>query len=62
MSFDPKAIAQKIISIAKDETTYQTWKRNTVKASEELNWENEESILIDFMNATGLFGKSIGIE
>lgn len=48
-SFDPKEIAEKIISILKEEKTYQRWKMNTVKASAELNWENEEKILIDFM-------------
>lgn len=50
VSFDPKEIAQKIISISKDEETYKTWKYNTVKASANLNWENEEKVLISFMN------------
>jgi glycosyltransferase involved in cell wall biosynthesis len=48
-SFDPKEIAEKIISISKDEITYQMWKLNTVKASSKLNWKNEEKILTDFM-------------
>ncbi len=48
-SFNPKEIAQKVISISKDKETYQTWKLNTLNASAELNWENEEKILIDFM-------------
>ena len=48
-TFDPKAIAEKIISISKDHLIYETWKQNTAKASEELNWENEETILIDFI-------------
>lgn len=48
-TFDPKEIAQKIISISKDEITYQKWKRNTIAASMDLNWENEERILKDFM-------------
>jgi glycosyltransferase involved in cell wall biosynthesis len=50
VSFDPKEIAQKIVSISKDEETYKTWKYNTVKASANLNWENEEKVLINFMN------------
>jgi glycosyltransferase involved in cell wall biosynthesis len=50
VSFDPKEIAQKIVSISKDEEAYKTWKYNTVKASANLNWENEEKVLINFMN------------
>lgn len=48
-SFDPKEIAEKIISISTDHVVYERWKHNTEKASEELNWENEETILINFM-------------
>ena len=48
-TFDPEEIAQKIILISEDKTTYNLWKRNTIKASEDLNWEKEEKILIDFM-------------
>ncbi len=48
-SFDPEEIAKKIIFISEDKTSYDLWKRNTTKASEELNWEKEEEILIDFM-------------
>lgn len=49
-SFDPKQIAQKIINISKNEKTYYLWKQNTIAAADELNWENEEKILINFMN------------
>ena len=49
-SFDPEEIAEKIISISQDTETYNLWKFNTASASEELNWENEEKILIDFMH------------
>jgi len=48
-SFAPKEIAEKIIGIAKDHLTYEMWKHNTIKASAELNWENEEAVLIKFM-------------
>lgn len=48
-SFDPEEIAQKIVSITKDEKTYQRWKLNTLKASAQLNWQIEEKILINFM-------------
>ncbi len=48
-SLDPGEIAGKIISISKNEALYNLWKRNTVIASEKLNWENEKKILIDFM-------------
>ena len=47
--FDPAKMAKKVIEIAEDEKIYQLWKRNTVAASKELNWENEEKILIDLM-------------
>ena len=49
-SLDPLDIAKKIMEIAKDMEVYNSWKRNTAKASEELNWENEEKILINFMD------------
>lgn len=50
-SFDPEEIAKKIIAISEDKKTYDLWKYNTIKASEELNWENEEKILISFMKS-----------
>ena len=49
-NFEPVEMAQKILDISKDIQTYQLWKRNTKKASEDLNWQNEEKILIRFMN------------
>lgn len=48
-SFDPEEIAEKIISISKDKETYNLWKMNTTLAAGELNWENEEKVLFDFM-------------
>ena len=48
-SFEPTQIAEKIIEISKNEEIYNLWKHNTVLASEELNWQNEEKILINFM-------------
>jgi glycosyltransferase involved in cell wall biosynthesis len=48
-SFEPTEIAEKIIEISKNEEIYNLWKHNTVLASEELNWQNEEKILINFM-------------
>ena len=48
-SFEPEKIAEKIIEISNNEKLYSLWKHNTCKASEELNWENEEKILINFM-------------
>ena len=47
--FDPRAIAEKIMDIAKNNELYNFWKQNTRLASEELNWQNEEKILINFM-------------
>lgn len=49
-NFDPNAIAVKIIDISKDVKSYNFWKHNTIAASDELNWENEERILMNFMN------------
>jgi glycosyltransferase involved in cell wall biosynthesis len=49
LSFDPEKMAEKIIDISHDEKTYNLWKQNTIVASNELNWENEEKILIRFM-------------
>jgi DNA-directed RNA polymerase subunit H (RpoH/RPB5) len=42
-------LAKKMIEISEDKETYNLWKHNTVAASEVLNWEEEEKILIDFM-------------
>ena len=49
-SFEPQQIAERIIEISNDMKTYNQWKRNTAKASDELNWENEEKVLISFMH------------
>ena len=49
-NFEPAQIAGKILAIAKNTEIYNLWKHNTVQASEELNWESEEKILINFMN------------
>lgn len=49
-SFDPAAIAKAIIDISMKKEIYNQWKQNTVAAAREYNWENEENILIHFMN------------
>ena len=49
-SFDPAKMAKKVIEISENMTTYDFWKRNTIAASKELNWENEEKSLVDFMH------------
>jgi glycosyltransferase involved in cell wall biosynthesis len=49
-SFDPAAIAKAIIDILMKKEMYNQWKQNTVAAAREYNWENEENILIHFMN------------
>lgn len=48
-NFDPSEMAKRILEISEDEKTYDLWKHNTIAASEELNWENEEKVLIEFM-------------
>lgn len=49
-SFDPKEIAKTVVSLSANEEIYNQWKQNTVAAAREFNWENEEKILIHFMN------------
>ncbi len=49
-SFEPKEIAKKIISISENKELYNFWKRNTALVLNDLNWENEEKTLIEFMN------------
>ena len=49
-SFEPNEVAEKIMEIYKNEEAYNLWKYNTVLASEELNWQREEKILINFMH------------
>jgi glycosyltransferase involved in cell wall biosynthesis len=48
-NFNPQEMAGKIIEISEDKEKYDLWKQNTTAASEVLNWEIEEKILIDFM-------------
>ena len=49
-SFDPPKMAKKVIEISENKEAYDIWKRNTIAASKELNWENEEKSLVDFMH------------
>ena len=48
-SLEPVEIAEKIAQIA-EAKEYNTWKRNTIAASAELCWENEEHVIINFMD------------
>jgi len=48
-SLEPAEIAKEILDIANN-NEYDTWKRNTFAASDELCWENEETVLINFIN------------
>jgi glycosyltransferase involved in cell wall biosynthesis len=45
--FHPEHIAQKIKEVFADPERLNRWKRNTCRAREELNWENESKILLD---------------
>ena len=49
-TFEPAEIAAKIIEIEKNNGVYNLWRNNAIIASKELNWENEEKILINFMH------------
>ena len=46
---NPEHIAQRVLAIGADQEKYYRWKQNTKHAAAELNWENEEVILISFM-------------
>lgn len=48
-NLNPEEIAEKVIEISKHKERYDLWKHNAAAASKVLNWENEEKILIDFM-------------
>jgi len=48
-SLEPSEIAEEILHISNN-VEYNTWKQNTISASKELCWENEQTVLIDFMN------------
>jgi len=43
----PEDIAGKIKEIFEHGEKLKTWKENTVRVREELNWENESKIIID---------------
>ena len=49
-NFEPERMAAKIIDIARNSEVYDFWKQNTGIASDELKWENEEKVLIQFMD------------
>jgi glycosyltransferase involved in cell wall biosynthesis len=48
-NLNPEEMATKVLEISEDKERYDIWKLNTVTASKNLKWENEEKILIDFM-------------
>ncbi len=48
-NFEPRQIAEKIESISNNIDVYKQWKLNTVRAANELCWDNEEIKLKDFM-------------
>mgnify|MGYP006307837467 CR=1 FL=1 len=51
---DPQMLAKKINEIFELKNRYQKWKKNTLKAAEELCWENEEKILMEIYSKAGL--------
>lgn len=46
-SHDPKHIALKMQTMLTDQKLRKTWKQNLSKAAADLNWENEEKILLE---------------
>jgi glycosyltransferase involved in cell wall biosynthesis len=48
-NLNSQEMAKKVIEISEDKEKYDLWKRNTVTAAKDLNWESEEKILINFM-------------
>ncbi len=49
-SHDPKHIADKINSMLSNKEQLNTWKENTVKVAQELNWQEEEKVLVQIYN------------
>ena len=49
-NLNPAHLAEKIMQISEDASSYNCWKSNTAKAASDLCWENEEKKLIEFMN------------
>lgn len=49
--YEAKCLAQTINQMLTDKSMINQWKVNTVKAAQELNWENEEQIIIKMLNA-----------
>ena len=47
-SYDPKLIAEQILNILANEEQYQFMKKECFRAAEDLCWENEEPVLINF--------------
>ena len=50
----PKELAKTISEIFSDDSEYDLWKQNTIKAKTELCWEEEEKKLISLFTASGL--------
>jgi glycosyltransferase involved in cell wall biosynthesis len=46
-SYDPEHIAEKINFMLSDAGRLNTWKQNCKKATQELNWSKEETVLMD---------------
>ncbi len=45
---EPKALAEKINTML-ESNEYSTWKKNLIKAKNELNWDNEKNVLVDLI-------------
>jgi glycosyltransferase involved in cell wall biosynthesis len=50
-SHDPKHIAEKILFVFSNPELMTKWKLNLSKASKEVNWQNEEIVLLEIYNA-----------
>jgi len=49
--YEAKYLAEIIKTMLNDEEKMKQWKQNAVKAAQELNWENEEHVIIELFNA-----------
>jgi glycosyltransferase involved in cell wall biosynthesis len=48
-NFDPQHIAEKMQFMLTDTNSREMWKKNLILASEKLNWQNEEQILLEVL-------------
>jgi len=54
-SSDKNEVRKAILEMIENKQDSLMWKQNSEKASVELSWENEQKVLIELINSTGIF-------